>query len=131
MVHGDIADADILDVGATATHGFDADAPIRAIENAVGNADIAHATGHFAADDHAAVAARRRAVHDGVILRWTANPPSVRVPARLDGDAIIARIDVAIGNMNIAAGISVDAVRVGAVVGIIDDDAMHGDAFAI
>src|SRR6185369_9618415 len=68
LVHDDIADAQVFDHAAATAAGLDADAAIGADEGAVADRDIAYAAGHFAADDHAAVAVDHRAVGDGDVL---------------------------------------------------------------
>ena len=56
------------------------------------------------------------AVADNDVFRWTIDAPAVRVPAGLDGYAVISGIKFTALNQHVFAGIRITAVAVGAVI---------------
>src|SRR5579883_2213170 len=88
---------------------------VRAAHLAVADKDIADATRDLAADRYAAVAVLHRAVADDQVFARDVDPPPVRIAAALDRDAIVARVERAALDQNVAAGFGIAAVVVGTV----------------
>src|SRR4029077_11851659 len=88
----DIAEEDVLDGSAAQGIGLEAKSLVEpgAGETAVFNVDIAHASGHFAADGDAAVAIFHFAVADDHVFGGFGELASVAVTAGFDGDAVVA-----------------------------------------
>src|SRR5690606_40898252 len=82
-------------------------------EDAVGDGDVTDVARHLAADDHPAMAPQHRAVGDHVVLRRGSGQPARAVLARLDGDAVVAHRNMAVGDMYVPARLRIDTVRVG------------------
>jgi hypothetical protein len=74
----------------------------------------------LAAQECTPVVAGHLAVGDGEVLHGAREPQGMR---GFDDDGIVVgRVDAAIGNMHVAAGIDVDAVAVGIDLQIVDGD---------
>src|SRR5207248_740031 len=84
VLHHDVRDRDALDHAATAALRLDADAVVGAVENAVGDGDVADPTGHLAADRHPAVAVVHDAVGDGDVLVGASHAAARLVGAALE-----------------------------------------------
>ena len=65
------------------------------------------------------------AIRDGHIFRRPVDPPPVGVLAGFENNAIVAGVNVAVGNPHVAAGINGDAVGVHAGIGLDDDVLDH------
>ncbi|KAK0349003.1 hypothetical protein LTR94_034939, partial [Friedmanniomyces endolithicus] len=87
--------------------------------------DIAHAAGQLAADGNAGMAILHQAMADDDILTGLAQSPPVRIARRLDGDAIVARVEHALFDQYAVAGFRVDPVIVRPMAGA--GDAAEGD----
>ncbi len=129
--HDDIADPDVLDDAAAAAVRLHADPVSRAVEDAVGNHDVFDAAGHFAADDDAAMTGQHRAIGDRDVLAGPAYSPAVLVSSRLDRDAVVTDVNVTVADPNIAAGVGVNAVRIGRVLGIDNGQIREGHVLAV
>src|SRR5690606_9933758 len=116
------------DLASTASR-LETHAAIRAVEHAIADDDAAHPTRHLAADHDAAVPGEHGAArdHDVLTRSWIG---ARRLRTGLDGDAVVADIDVAVDDAHVATRLGVDAVRVGGVGGILDPDAGDPDVVA-
>src|SRR5205085_3409820 len=90
--------------------------------------EVAYAAGDFAPDGDAAVAVLHAAILYDDVLRRDAQASPVGVAARLDGDAVVARVERAVLDENVFAGLRVAAVVVRAVAANVH--AAHGDVRA-
>ena len=117
LLHSNISHKDILHDAAADRIGLDPQAAIEigAVHQTVFSKDIAGAAGNFAADNHAAMAVFHGAVADNDIFRGDIDTASVSVTAGLDGDAVVAGIEIAVLNEHIPTEIPIAAVVVGAV----------------
>jgi len=113
-LHVHVAQADAIDDGALAAAAprLQAQAPIGADEKAVARADVVDAGPGFRADDDGAVAVLHQAIGDANTARGDGIALGERHLARLDADAVVAGRDVAADDVDVLAGVWVDAVGV-------------------
>ena len=130
---GNVAHVDILNDATAARVGLDAKHAVqgRRVHLAVLSIDILTATADFRTDDHTAVTIVKLTVADDDVLRRCTGKASltaftsVVVTSALDGDAVVARVEVAILNQYTVARLGVASVTVRTVV--VDVDATNGD----
>src|ERR1035437_2074582 len=112
IYHGPIVEADVLDHTSTPAAALDSDTVLRVDRGDVAGHNITDAASRLAADHDRAVGVVHRAVGDSHMLCWSIHTQSVSVFSGLDDNTVVARIDIAIGNADKAAGIHYDAVGV-------------------
>lgn len=103
---------DVFEESAPAGAAFDVDRIGTVGEDAVVDADVADSAGHFRSDPDAGETAAEGAISDDDVFRWPGKFDGGSATAALEGDAIITRIDVAVVDSDVGAGIDVDAVAV-------------------
>src|SRR5947209_13297737 len=125
--HFDVAHKDVLDRATAPRVRLEAQraVEVRTVHAAVLDEDVAAAAGNLAPHDDAAVPVLHRAAADDDIFGGDADAPTVVVAARLDGDAVVARVEDAVGDKHVAGGFRVAAVVVRPVAA--DLYAAHGD----
>lgn len=111
--HDDVCYPNVFHDSTAPTPRFQANTAIGADKDAIGNDNIANIAAHFASHDHTAMSMRHSAIGDRNIFAGGAPFGRLGFRARFNGDAIIARINVAIGNAHIATRIGIDAIGVG------------------
>ena len=128
----DLADHDVAKIEIfqeAAAHGVVLHAEsvikIRAVHLTVLGEDVLHAARYFASDSNAAVPVLHAATAHDEIFRRHIDPTAISVAPRLDGDAVVARVELAILYQHIRAGLRVAAVIVRAVT--LDFHSAHGD----
>ena len=135
-----VVKAEVSEDTAATAHEFDADAAVGADGDAVAGGDVADAAGGLAADDAGAVALEHDAVGGADEFGGAVGAETVVVAAGFDHDAVVARVEEAIGDADVAGGVDVDAVAVGPfafgeglALGIGGDeaDAAHDDIVAV
>ena len=90
---------------------LEAQAAIGADEDTVADRDVSHRAAHLASDHDAAVAVQHGAVGDGDVLTRLELLAAVFLRSGLDRHAVVANVDVAIGDVNVSAGVRIDATR--------------------
>src|SRR5262245_918798 len=108
----DVAHEDILDHAAALGVRFEAQraVEVRAVHIAVFDEDVAHAARNLAAHHDSAVAVLHHAISDDDIFGRRGDAAPVVVPARFDGDAIVAGVEDAIFDQNILTGFRITPV---------------------
>ena len=98
---------------------------VGAVHGAIFDEDVAAAAGDFATDDHAAVAVFHGAAAHDDVFRGHVDAAAVAVAAGFDRDAIVAGVEDAVFDEDVAARFRITSVVVGAVG--IDRETAHGD----
>ena len=122
----DVSHVDVFDCPSAYGVGFDPQGPVqvRAVHRAALGEDIPGASCHFTADNHATVPIFHLAISNNDIFAGHIHTPTVVVSARLDGDAVIPRVEIAAVDENVPAGFGIAAV----VVGAMPDDSYVSDS---
>ena len=121
VFHRPVVEPDILHHAAATAPAFDAHADGGFPAGDVVRHHVADAAGNFTAQRDRAMRVMHRAIRDGHVLRRPVDPPSVGVLAGFEHDAVVAGVNVTIGNPHVAAGINGDAVGMHARIGFDDD----------
>ena len=127
MLKGDALVDGVL--AATAT-GLDAQATVRALEQALAHGKVLDATGGLGTQDHGAVAIVHVAVRDQHVVRCGAKLGLNAQLAALDGDTVVAHRELAAQDANKAAALGIEAVSVVGVLGALDGQAERIDVLA-
>ena len=130
LSHLDVAGIDILDDTAAAGVGLDAHHAVEtgAVHLVVLGKHVAASARDFTADDHTSVSVLHLAVAYDDVLAGFVPESSVHVASALDGDAVVAGVEVAVLNEHTVTRFGVTSVAVGAVV--VDVYASHGHVLA-
>lgn len=111
-VEAEAAHEDVLDEAAPPHAGLDPDGGLRVDGDVVLGAHVADAAGHLAAQrDHGARRGDAGEPPDDDVLARHVEPDAVLVPAALHGDAVVARDDVAVLDLDVRGGICTDDAR--------------------
>ena len=111
---GEVFAGDVLEIAAATVTALDEDPVLPTGDGAVLKAHVADSSGHFRAKtDAGEEAADQRAVLDHDVFRRSVQAQCGQAPAGLQGNRIVARIDVAMLDAHVLARIHVDAVAVG------------------
>ncbi len=119
---------DVFDEAAAADVGLDEEQVERLVtgrELAVVHIDVADAAGQLATDGDELVAGDDAAIADDDVFRGRVEAPAVVVAAGLDGDGVVALVEAAVFDEQVAGHFGIDAVVVVAVrpdVDAADDD---------
>src|SRR5690606_1964015 len=130
LTHGAVPHVDFLDHAAAARVGLEAQAAlqVRAVHAAVLGEDVPRATRDLAADGHAAVTVLHVAVAYDHVLDGGGEPPAILVASRLQRDAVVPRVEVAVLDEHVAARLRIAAVVVRSVA--LDANSANGDVLA-
>ena len=107
-----VFDLHIFHISATSAHRFQTYALHCILNLAIVRIHISHTAGYRASDHNPAVPAVHKAVSNLDILTGPVHPPSVLIHARIDGNAVIPRLQRTSFDKNIPAGIRVDPIRI-------------------
>ena len=88
----------------------------------------AHIARDLAADGHTPMSIVEMTVLYQYIRRSLVDPPSIRILAALDGDAVVVSLDMHIANGHPGRGIDIDAVAAGYIVLRLDMDPIDGES---
>ena len=108
-------DGDLLQRAASPAVRLDEDRAVHVAAPAVDEPQVLHAAGDLAADAEQRVRVHDLAVAHEDVLGRRREPPGVAVAPRLDDDAVVALVEPAVLNDDVAAHLYVDAVVVAAV----------------
>src|SRR5207249_3130294 len=120
VAHDDVRDDDILHHPTTAATCLDSNTAIGAGEDTICNYHIPHVAAHLAPDHHTAVAMRHRAVGDRHIFTRTPEQLRFGFDTGLQGNAVVADINVTVRNVNVATRIWIDPISIRRIRRILD-----------
>ena len=137
VLHVDVAEGDVADVGSAVAVGFDANAVVGSVEVNALSEDVLRSSGDFAADRDA-VAVEEGAIGDGDVAAGFVGAGRIGGTG-LDGDVVVADVHEDVADGDVGGGEGIDAVGIdGAeggenldvadddVVRVVGDDLPHG-----
>src|SRR5205814_3157642 len=112
---GEVADVHAVDEATPALVRLDVHGVEGGVRRALGDRvvlgeHVADPAGHLAADRDRAPSTQELVVLDHDVLARYADPPAVRVPPRLDDDAVVTGVELATADVHVLAGFQVAAV---------------------
>lgn len=137
VLHLDVAEGDVADIGTAVAVGFDPNAIVGAGEMNALDEDVLRPAGDFAADGDA-VAMQEGAIGDGDVAAGCIGAGRVG-GAGLDRDVIVANVGVEVIDVDVRRGEGIETIRIGRmlrrkdldvvdrdVVRVVGDDLPHG-----
>ena len=124
LAHGDVAHVDVLNHATTTRIGLDAQhtVQIRRVHLTVLSIDVLTASADLRADDHTTVTVLHLTVADDDVLRGTSGKAALTtlativIASALDGDTVVAGIEITVLYQHTVAALWVAAVTIGAVI---------------
>ncbi len=127
-IHDKILNTDIFNRSPAPAPRFNADSAVGLFKDTVAHDNIADSAAHLASEHDAPVPVDHGAVGDSDIARL--DPLRRRFRSGFYGNAVVSDVNMTVGNMNVLAGIRINAVRIGRIRRVPDRNSGHRNPVA-